>query len=252
MALRGKIAIVTGAGGEVGKAIVKGLASKGCKIVMIGRSRDRLAKAVSQSGDKKNFLPVTADITKEAEVLSAIEQTISSFGRIDILINNAGIINDPVCFHEMTDSQWTELINTNLIGTFRMTKAVLPVMMKNNGGSIVNISSELGMRAIARVPLSVYGVTKAGVIMFTRSIAVEYGRYGIRCNCVCPSTIRSSINEPYLQDENAKKLLESLFPLKRIGEPEDISGAVEYLCSDEAGWVTGSILTVDGGASARQ
>jgi 3-oxoacyl-[acyl-carrier protein] reductase len=98
----------------------------------------------------------------------------------------------------------------------------------------------------------VYGVTKAGVIMFTKSIAVEYGPYGIRCNCIAPSTIRSPMIEPYLQDENAKKLLESSFPLRRIGEPDDISSAVVYFCSDEAKWITGTILTVDGGISAKQ
>jgi 3-oxoacyl-[acyl-carrier protein] reductase len=135
---------------------------------------------------------------------------------------------------------------------FRITKAVIPIMMKNGGGNIVNISSVLGIRSIPRVPLSVYAVTKAGVIMFTRSMAVEYGQYKIRCNCIAPSTIRSSIIEPYLQDEEAKKVLESTFPLRVIGEPEDISGAVAYLCSDDSKWVTGTVLMVDGGLSAKQ
>jgi 3-oxoacyl-[acyl-carrier protein] reductase len=110
----------------------------------------------------------------------------------------------------------------------------------------------LGIRAIPRVPLSVYAVTKAGVIMFTRSIAIEYGQYKIRCNCIAPSTIRSSIIEPYLQDEEAKKVLESTFPLRVIGEPDDIAGAVAYLCSDDSKWVTGTIMMVDGGLSAKQ
>jgi 3-oxoacyl-[acyl-carrier protein] reductase len=197
-------------------------------------------------------MTVIADITKEAEVLSAIDQTINSFDKIDILVNNAGIINDPMPFHEMSEDQWDDLVKTNLFGMFKMTKAIIPLMMKNGGGSIVNISSVLGIRSIPRVPLSVYGVTKAGVIMFTRSIAVEYGQYKIRCNCVAPSTIRSSIIEPYLQDEGAKKLLESTFPLRVIGEPEDISGAVAYLCSDDSKWVTGTIMMVDGGLSAKQ
>jgi 3-oxoacyl-[acyl-carrier protein] reductase len=250
--MKGMVAIITGAGGGVGKAISKRLASEGCKVVLIGRGRERLAKVASEIGDKKNVLTVATDITKEAEVLSAIEQTISSFDRIDIVVNSAGTINDPVLFHEMSDMQWDDLINTNLIGTFRMTKAAIPLMMKNGSGSIVNISSVLGIRSIPKVPLSVYGVTKAGVIMFTKSIAVEYGQYGLRCNCICPSTIRSSIIEPYLQDETAKKLLESAFPLRRIGNPEDVAGAVAYLCSEDARWVTGSVLMIDGGVSAKQ
>jgi NAD(P)-dependent dehydrogenase (short-subunit alcohol dehydrogenase family) len=250
--IKGKVAIVTGAGGGVGKAISKKLSSQGCKVVMLGRNRTKLQKAASEIGNKKNTMAVIADITKEAEVLSAIDQTINSFDKIDILVNNAGIINDPVPFHEMTEDQWDDLVKTNLFGMFRMTKAVIPVMMRNGGGSIVNISSVLGIRSIPRVPLSVYAVTKAGVIMFTRSIAVEYGQYKIRCNCVAPSTIRSSIIEPYLQDEEAKKVLESSFPLRVIGEPEDISGAVAYLCSDDSKWVTGTIMMVDGGLSAKQ
>ncbi|AIF84911.1 dehydrogenase of unknown specificity, short-chain alcohol dehydrogenase like [Candidatus Nitrososphaera evergladensis SR1] len=251
--LQGKVAIVTGAGGGVGRAIVKRLVSEGCKVVLIGRNRDRLAKAAAEAGNKENTLTVAADITKEAEVLSAVEQTISSFDRIDILVNNAGSINDPVCFHEMTEDQWSGLVDTNLIGTFQMTKAVIPVMMNGNkGGSIVNVSSVLGIRSIPKVPLAVYGATKAGVIMFTRSIAVEYGQYGIRSNCVAPSTIRSSMIEPYLQDENAKKVLESTFPLRKIGEPEDVASAVSYLASDDAKWVTGTILVVDGGVTAKQ
>lgn len=250
--IKGKVAIVTGAGGGVGKAISKRLSSEGCKVVMLGRSRTKLQKAASEIGNKKNTMTVIADITKEAEVLSAIDQTINSFDKIDILVNNAGILNDPMPFHEMTEDQWDDLVKTNLFGTFKMTQAVIPVMMKNGGGSIVNISSVLGIRAIPRVPLSVYAVTKAGVIMFTRSIAVEYGQYKIRCNCIAPSTIRSSIIEPYLQDEEAKKVLESTFPLRVIGEPDDIAGAVAYLCSDDSKWVTGTIMMVDGGLSAKQ
>jgi 3-oxoacyl-[acyl-carrier protein] reductase len=250
--IKGKVAIVTGAGSGVGKAISKRLSNEGCKVVMLGRNRTKLQKAASEIGSKKNTMTVIADITKEAEVLSAIDQTINSFDKIDILVNNAGIINDPMPFHEMSEDQWDDLVKTNLFGMFRMTKAVIPVMMNNGGGNIINISSVLGIRSIPRVPLSVYAVTKAGAIMFTRSIAVEYGQYKIRCNCIAPSTIRSSIIEPYLQDEEAKKVLESTFPLHVIGEPEDIAGAVAYLCSDDAKWVTGTVMMVDGGLSAKQ
>ncbi|MFL6503567.1 MAG: SDR family NAD(P)-dependent oxidoreductase [Nitrososphaera sp.] len=250
--IKGKVAMVTGAGGGVGKAISKRLASEGCKVIMLGRDRNKLQKAASEIGNKKNTMTVIADITKEAEILSAIDQTINSFDRIDILVNNAGTINDPTPFHEMTEDEWDDLVKTNLFGMFRMTKAVLPLMMKNGGGSIINISSVLGIRSIPRVPLAVYAVTKAGVIMFTRSIAVEYGQYKIRCNCIAPSTIRSSIIEPYLQDDEAKKVLESAFPLHVIGEPDDISGAVAYLCSDDSKWITGTTMMVDGGQSAKQ
>ena len=252
MSLKGKVAIVSGGGTGVGKATTRRLFSEGCKVVLIGRDRSRLTKVISELNGKKNLLAVKADITKEADVINVIEETISAFDTIDLLINNAGISNDPTPFHKMTDDQWMSLINTNLIGTFRTTKAVLPIMMEKNRGSIVNISSLQGIRSIVNVPLSVYGVTKAGVIMFTRAIAVEYGEYGIRSNCVAPSTIRSPMIEPYLLDKQAKKTLESSFPLRRIGDPEDISGAVVYLCSDDAKWITGTVITVDGGMSAKQ
>lgn len=251
MSLKGKVAIVTGAGGGVGRSTTERLLKEGCKVTLVGRSRSKLTKVISDSDNSSNLLAVSADITKEAEVLNVIEQTISSFDTVDILVNNAGVLNDPIPFHQMSEDQWDNLISTNLIGTFQMTKAVLPIIMDKKNGNIVNISSVLGIRAIPNVPLSIYGTTKAGIIMFTKSIAVEYGPYGIRCNCIVPSTIRSPIIEPYLQDEKSKELLESSFPLRRIGNTSDISGAVVYLCSDDANWITGITLTIDGGFSAK-
>jgi len=251
MSLKGKVAIVTGAGGGVGKSTTERLVNEGCRVILVGRDRSKLTRVISDSNSANNLLAVSADITKEAEVLNVIEQTISSFDTIDILVNNAGVLNDPIPFHMMSKEQWDNLISTNLIGTFQMTKAVLPLLMEKKVGNIVNISSLLGIRAIQNVPLSIYGTTKAGIIMFTKSIAVEYGPYGIRCNCIVPSTIRSPMIEPYLQDEKSKELLESSFPLRRIGNTSDISGAVVYLCSDDANWITGITLTIDGGYSAK-
>jgi len=251
MSLKGKVAIVTGAGGGVGRSTTERLVNEGCKVTLVGRDRSKLTKVISDSDKSNDLLAVSADITKEAEVLNVIEQTISSFDTVDILVNNAGVLNDPISFHLMSEDQWDNLISTNLIGTFQMTKAVLPIIMEKKIGSIVNISSLLGIRAIPNVPLSIYGATKAGIIMFTKSIAVEYGPFGIRCNCIVPSTIRSPMIEPYLQDEKSKELLESSFPLRRIGNTSDISGAVVYLCSDDANWITGTTLTIDGGFSAK-
>jgi NAD(P)-dependent dehydrogenase (short-subunit alcohol dehydrogenase family) len=252
MKLKGKVAIIAGATGGVGKATAGRLLSEGCKVILVGRDKTKLTKINNDLGNKKDVLAIKADVTKEAEILNAIEQAISKFDTLDILVNSFGIINDPTPFHLMNDDQWSSIINTNLVGTFRTTKAVLPLMIQKDGGNIINISSLLGIRSIPRVPLSVYGASKAGVIMFTKSIAVEYGQYGIRCNCVAPSTIRSPVIEPYLEDENARAVLESSFPLRVIGEPKDISGAVSYLCSADAKWVTGTVITVDGGISARQ
>jgi NAD(P)-dependent dehydrogenase (short-subunit alcohol dehydrogenase family) len=251
MSINGKVAIVTGAGGGVGKAITSRLSHEGCRVVLVGRDRAKLSKVVAESKDKKDLLAISADISREAEVLSVVEQTISTFDTIDILVNNAGVLNDPVPFHLMSEDQWDSLLSTNLVGTFQATKAVLPIMMNKKSGNIINVSSLLGVRTIPSVPLSIYGVTKAGIIMFTKSIAVEYGPYNIRCNCIVPSTIRSPMIEPFLQDEKARSVLESSFPLRRIGDPEDISGAVSYLCSEDAKWISGTNITIDGGLSAR-
>lgn len=246
------VAIVTGAGGGVGRAISKRLYADGAKLVMVGRDLSRLNSFAREFEDQNRLLPIKADITRETDVINIIEQSLSAFDRINILINSAGTINEPKPFHLMNEDDWAPLIETNLVGTLRTTRSVLPIMMEAKAGNIVNISSLLGLRAIPRVPLSVYGVTKAAIIMFTKSIAVEYGPHGIHCNCIAPSTIRTQSIEPYLEDEEARTTLESTFPLRRIGTAEDIAGAVSYLCSRDANWITGVVLTVDGGISAKQ
>ena len=251
MKLDGKVTIITGASGGIGKSAAKKILEESSKVVLVSRDRNRLRKTVEEIGRNDNLIYAAADVSHESEVLSVIEQTLTAFDKIDILINCAAIINDPTPFHSMTEDQWTNLINVNLKGTFQPIKAVIPIMMEQKSGNIVNISSLLGIRAIPKVPFSVYGVTKAGIIMLTKSIAVEYGQYNIRCNCIAPSTIRSPIMEPYLQDENAKRMLEGSFPLKRIGEPEDVSNAILFLASEDSKWITGSVMALDGGISAK-
>ncbi len=251
MNLKGKVTIITGASGGIGSVTSKKLLDEGSKIVPVGRNKDKLKSTLEELDDDNNTLSVTADVAHESEVLNVVEQTISAFDKIDILINCAATINDPIPFHLMTEDQWTNLVNVNLKGTFQPIKSVIPIMMEQKSGNIINISSMLGLRAIPKVPFSVYGVTKSGIIMLTKAIAVEYGQYNIRCNCVAPSTIRSPLLEPYLQDEGAKKVLESSFPLKRIGEPEDVANAILFLCSDKSKWITGTVMEVDGGISAR-
>jgi len=249
--LQNKVAIVTGASGTVGKDISKKLVSEGCKVVLVGKNSKKLNKLVQELGNKDNLLPLPSDITKEGDVLNIVEQTTNIFNTVDILVNNAGIINDPEPFHVTNEDLWMNLIHVNIVGTLHMTKSVLPIMMENKNGNIVNISSTLGTKAISGVPLSIYGLTKGGLISFTKHISVEYGEYGIRCNCIIPSSIRSPYLEPYMNDENARKTLESAFPLGRIGDPIDVANAVLYLCSDDSKWVTGTELNVDGGMSAK-
>jgi 3-oxoacyl-[acyl-carrier protein] reductase len=249
--LANKVAIITGAGSGIGEVTAKLFANEGATVVLVGRNLDKLNRVASGIKKNGNAIAIRADITNEGEVQTVAEQTLRQFAKIDILINNAAVINDPVAFHQTTDSAWKELVDTNLIGTFRMTRAVLPSMMEKNAGSIVNISSVAGMKAIERVPLAVYNCTKAGLIMFTKSIALEYSQHKIRCNCVCPGTVRSPFLQPYLEDEKARNMLEKAQPLGRIGEPADVAFAILYFASDEASWVTGAVLVVDGGVTIK-
>lgn len=251
MKLNGKVTIITGASGGIGKSVAQKVLEEGSKVVLVSRNKNKLKKTVEELGKNDNLIHMAADVSHESEVLSVIEQTLTAFDKIDNLINCAAIINDPTPFHLMTEDQWTNLINVNLKGTFQPIKAVIPLMIEQKSGNIINISSLLGIRAIPKVPFSVYGVTKAGIIMLTKSIAVEYGQYNIRCNCIAPSTIRSPMMEPYLQDENAKRMLEGSFPLKRIGDPEDVANAILFLASDDSKWITGTVMTLDGGISAK-
>ncbi|MFB5630459.1 MAG: SDR family NAD(P)-dependent oxidoreductase [Nitrosopumilaceae archaeon] len=252
MRLKDKVAVVTGASSDIGISIVKKLTEEGAKVVLLGRKLDVLEKARASIDNKDAAVSMQCDIIDEAQVNQTIEQILNKYGSIDILVNNAGAINEPIHFHEMPDSEIKKLIDVNMHGVFKMTKAVLPSMRENKNGCIINIGSISGERAIPRVHLAVYSSTKAAINMFTKAIAVEYARSNIRCNCVNPGIINSGMIKPYLDDPAARKILEDRLPLNRVGEPEDVANAVLYLASDEANWVTGTILNVDGGKTASE
>jgi len=250
--LDSKIAIVTGASSEIGKGIVKRFVNEGAKVVLIARNLDELEKARKEIGHEEQTTSVICDVTEEAQTVQAINQIMDTYGKIDILVNNAGTINDPKHFHQMEDSEIKKILDVNLLGVFHMTKSVLNKMLDVKKGTIINIGSISSERAIPRVHLAVYSSTKAAISMFTKSIAVEYARKNIRCNCINPGIINSGMIKPYLDDPQARKILEEKSPLARIGEPEDVANAVLYLASDEANWVTGTILNIDGGKSAAE
>jgi 3-oxoacyl-[acyl-carrier protein] reductase len=252
MRLKDKVAVVTGASSEIGISIVKRFVGEGAKVVMLGRNLDTLEKARSSIKNKDFAVSMQCDIVDEAQALQTIEQILNKYGAIDILVNSAGAINAPVHFHEMPDSEIKKLIDVNMYGVFKMTKAVLPSMRENKSGCIINIGSISSERAIPRVHLAVYSATKAALSMFTKAIAVEYARSNVRCNCVNPGIINSGMIKPYLDDPQARKILEDRLPLNRIGEPEDVANAVLYLSSDDANWITGTILNVDGGKTASE
>jgi len=252
MRLQGKIAMVSGASSDIGISIVKRFVNEGAKVVLIGRNLDKLEKARKEAGKEESTVSMTCDITDDSQIQKTIEQIIDNYGKIDILVNGAGALNDPVHFHEMGDSEIKKLIHTNILGVFKPTKGVLQKMVEAKNGVIINIGSISSERAIPRVHLAVYSSTKAAINMFTKSIAIEYARRNIRCNCVNPGIINSGMIKPYLDDPNARKVLEDRLPLNRIGEPEDVANAVLFLASDEASWITGTILNVDGGKTSSE
>lgn len=252
MRLKDKVAVVTGASSDIGISIVQRFVEEGAKVVLLGRKLETLKMAQSTVKNQDATASIQCDITNESQVLKTVEQIISNYGRIDVLINSAGAINDPVHFHEMPESEITKLININMLGTFKMTKAVLPSMREKKSGCIINLGSISSERAIPRVHLAVYSATKAAISMFTKSIAIEYARSNVRCNCINPGIINSGMIKPYLDDPKARKVLEDRLPLNRIGEPVDVANAAVYFASDEANWITGAILNVDGGKTASE
>ena len=252
MRLKDKVAIVTGASSEIGVSILKRLVEEGAKVVLLGRNLNSLEKARSEVTDKDATVAISCDVTNESQVIQTMGQIKNNFGKVDILVNSAGTINDPIHFHEMSESEITRLIDVNMLGVFKMTKAVLPIMREKKTGCIITIGSISSERAIPRVHLAVYSATKAAINMFTKSIAVEYARSNVRCVCINPGIINSGMIKPYLDDPKARKVLEDRLPLNRIGEPVDVANAVVYMASDEANWVTGTILNIDGGKTASE
>ncbi len=250
--MKDKVAIVTGASSDIGKGIAKKFVEEGAKVILVARSLEKLEVVRKEIGNEEATASVPCDLTDESQVIQAINQIIDNYGKIDILVNNAGAINNPVHFHDMADSEIKKLIDVNLFGVFHMTKAVLGKMYDVKNGVIINIGSISGDRAVPRVHLAAYSATKAAISMFTKAIAVEYARSNIRCNCISPGIIKSGMIKVFLDDPEARKVLEDRLPLARIGEPEDVANSVLFLASDEANWITGAILNVDGGKTASE
>jgi NAD(P)-dependent dehydrogenase (short-subunit alcohol dehydrogenase family) len=214
---------------------------------------EAVARQIVDTGGEAASIRV--DVSKEAEVKEMIAQTVARWGRLDVLYNNAGIgYGMPVT--QVSEDDWDRLIDINLKGVFLGCKHAIPEMLKNGGGAIVNTASDAGL--IGTAMLSPYCASKGGVVLFTKSIAVEWGAMGIRVNCVCPGVIRTPILDPFLQQAQAmgttqEEIWERMaraHPVGRVGEPEEVGRAVAFLASDEASFITGVALPVDGGFQA--
>ncbi|PYM85745.1 MAG: hypothetical protein DME06_10210 [Candidatus Rokuibacteriota bacterium] len=252
MQLANKIAIVTGGGTGIGAAIATTFAREGAKVTITGRRKETLAEVADViAAGGGHALAVPGSVTDEADVRRAVQATLATFGRVDVLVNNAGSLLHAGPLHETADEIWDGVLDVFLTGVFRFSRAVIPHMQRQGGGSIVNIGSVLGLKASLAFPVHPYAVAKAGVAMLTKTIAVHYARDGIRCNCVAPALTDTPLTEPRLRDSAARKAMEAHYPLGRLGRPDDVARAVLYLASDDASWTTGLILTVDGGIMAQ-
>jgi len=244
--LEGKSAIVTGGSRGIGKAIVSKLAEHGANVIFTyvsdssAASSEKLAADVSSQYGTK-VMATRSDISKFEEAEKLVNLCVEQFGRLDILVNNAGITRDNLLMR-MTEEQWDEVINTNLKGVFSLTKAAQRPMLKQRSGSIINMSSVVGRSGNAGQ--SNYSASKAGLIGFTKSIAMELGSRSIRCNAIAPGFIETEMTETL--DENIKKTWIEAIPLKRAGTADDVANAVVFLGSDMSAYISGQTLNVCG------
>ena len=254
MNLSGKVALITGGGQGIGSAIAERFVADGAKICITGRVQEKLDK-IAASLPASSTTTCSGDVTKLEDAKRMVDATISFGGKIDVLVNNAGI--DPGgSVVDLDPALWRQVIETNLTGPFLLMKAAIPSMIKNKGGSIINIASLGGLRCLPGMPA--YASSKAGLIMLTQQVALDYGPAKVRCNVVCPGGTRTAMIEHSLGGlkETLKTDLEGVFkvvssglPLRRFAAPEEITGICSYLASDDSSFMTGSVLLIDGGSA---
>ena len=240
--LEGKVALITGGGVGIGGAVARLFAREGAAVVITGRRKEVLERVVREiEREKGRALAVAGTVTDETHARAAVAQAVRAYGKLNVLVNNAGIGAFGKTLHE--------LLAVNLTGVFRMTRAAVPAMLKASGGAIVNISS---IAAVVGIPLTAaYSTTKGGLDALTRCLAIDYAKQGIRCNGVCVGLIDTPMAAPLLSDPVRTAQVLTAYPLGRPGTPDEVARLVLYLASDESAWVTGAIYPIDGGMTAQ-
>ena len=246
MRLEGKVALISGGARGMGAVEAKLFSKEGAKVVIgdiLEEEGQQVEAEIVASGGEARF--VKLDVTKEVDWTRAVETTVSSFGKLDILVNNAGI-GGSAWLGDLSRNAWDSIMEVNSTGVYLGTVAAIPAMIEVGGGSIVNISSQLGIVG-ADTGHPAYQASKGSVRIFTKSIAIQYAKDNIRCNSVHPGPINTPMTDGARDDVELNKKLLSKVPMERMGEPEEVATGVLYLASDEASYVTGAELVIDGG-----
>jgi NAD(P)-dependent dehydrogenase (short-subunit alcohol dehydrogenase family) len=251
MRLRGKVAIVTGAGAGIGRGIAKRYAREGASVVIAEVDADNgtsTAKEINDAGGAALF--IQTDIASEPQVKTIVEETVKRYGRIDVLCNNAAVLffKEEAPAHELSSETWDRTMAVNLRGYWLTSKYILPIMLRQKSGSIIHVASPTGMFGFTR--LTAYSASKGGVIGLMRAMAADYAPEHIRVNAIIPGTIDTPMNAVELSDAAARQRYAEITPARRLGTPDDLAGIAVFLASDDSDYCVGGIFTVDGGLTA--
>ena len=251
MKLKGRVAIVTGAGAGIGRGIAERFAREGAAVVIAEvnpHDGQSTAQAIQAAGGQALFVPT--DVSDEAQVKSMVEKTLSRFARIDVLCNNAAVLffEDEAPAHELSSETWDRTMAVNLRGYWLTSKYVIPTMLRQRGGSVIHVASPTGIFGFTR--LTAYSASKGGVFGLMRAMAADYAPHRIRVNAIVPGTIDTPMNAVELSDPEARQRYAELTPARRLGTAEDLAGIAVFLASDDSDYCVGGIFTVDGGLTA--
>ncbi len=250
--LAGKTALITGGGTGIGRACAVLFAREGAKVAVAGRRAEPTAAVAAEiSGAGGEALAAACDVTKSAEVERAVQSVVARFGRLDVVVNNAGAVLAATA-EETSEADWDRLLGVNLKGTFLVSRAVLPELRKAGGGVIINIGSVLGL--VGMKQRAAYAAAKGGVTLLTKAMALDHAHEGIRINCICPSLVETELIRELFSvvpdPEAHRRQRIAQIPLGRLGRPEDVAQLALFLASEESSWLTGAALPLDGGLTA--